>query len=121
MPRRLGKRRHARQGPAGKLTGRASTDKIASVRIALFPALFLALAGCDQLGGAPSGELSRAECVEMTIKVNELRNRELGRVNSKEQRTSVDRCMQHGTRAQYECVQFANNAGELTRCDDLQK
>jgi hypothetical protein len=84
---------------------------------------FLLLLGCDQLGSsaAKAGELSRAECVQMTIRVNELRNKELGRVNSKEQKNTVDGCMAHGTRAQFECVQFANNSGELARCDDLAK
>ncbi|MBI3202801.1 MAG: hypothetical protein HYZ29_14780 [Myxococcales bacterium] len=80
--------------------------------------------GCDALssgGGAPAGELSRAECVQMTIRVNELRNKELGRVNAKEQKNTVDGCMSHGTRAQLECVQFANNASELARCDELAK
>lgn len=85
---------------------------------------FLLLVGCDKLGvggGQATGELSRAECVQMTIRVNELQNKELGRVNSKEQKNTVDRCMEHGSRAQFECVQFANNASEVARCDDLAK
>lgn len=86
--------------------------------------LVLSAAGCDKLGSGEaqaSGELSRAECVQMTLRINELRNKELGRVNSKEQRTSVDRCMEHGTREQFECVAFANNATEVARCDERGK
>lgn len=93
------------------------------MRHALIVALFLPLA-CDKLGSPEAeanGELSRAECVQMTIRVNELRNKELGRVNSKEQKNTVDRCMSHGSRAQLECVQFANNSTELARCDELAK
>jgi hypothetical protein len=84
----------------------------------------LTVIGCDKLGTGgepPAGELSRAECVQMTIRINELRNKELGRVNSKEQKNTVDSCMGRGTRAQLECVQFANNASELARCDELAK
>ncbi len=83
-----------------------------------------ALVGCDKIGsdtGEATGELSRAECVQMTIRVNELRDKELGRVNSKQQRTTVDGCMSHGTRAQFECVQFANSQPELARCDERAK
>jgi hypothetical protein len=75
--------------------------------------------GCDT--GSGKGDLSRAQCVEMVLKVNKLRNAELGRATSVNQRTTVDGCMAHGTKAQFECVQFANNAGELKRCDDLAK
>ncbi|MCK6536437.1 MAG: hypothetical protein L6Q84_25995 [Polyangiaceae bacterium] len=84
----------------------------------------LTVTGCDKLGTGgepPAGELSRAECVQMTIRINELRNKELGRVNSKEQKNTVDSCMGHGTRAQFECVQFVSNASELARCDELAK
>lgn len=83
-----------------------------------------ALGGCDRLGSGTdqaTGELSRADCVQMTIRINELRNQELGRVNSKQQRVTVDGCMSHGTRAQFECVQFANNQAELARCDERAK
>lgn len=124
MRQSVGKSPAARQGvPQPKLTGTGSTDKIDAVRLALIAALSL-LPACDKLGSAEaeaSGELSRAECVQMTIRVNELRNKELGRVNSKEQKNTVDRCMSHGSRAQLECVQFANNASELARCDELGK
>lgn len=109
--------------PRPKLTGTASADKIDAVRLAMLVALSL-LPACDRLdpaGAHANGELSRAECVQMTIRVNELRNQELGRVNSKEQKNTVDRCMSHGSRAQFECVQFANNASELARCDELGK
>lgn len=57
----------------------------------------------------------------MVIRLNELRNRELGRTNSVEQRRAVDQCMERGTRAQLECVDFANNSHETTRCDELAK
>lgn len=109
--------------PGPKLTARGSADKISAVRFAVILALFL-LPACDKLGSTEaqaSGELSRAECVQMTIRVNELRDKELGRVNSKEQKNTVDRCMSHGSRAQFECVQFANTASEVARCDELAK
>lgn len=79
----------------------------------------LAPAACETAGA--TGELSRAECVQMTVKIDKLRNAELGRSTSVKQRNTVDGCMAHGTKAQYECVQFANNGGELVRCDDLAK
>jgi hypothetical protein len=50
-----------------------------------------------------------------------LRDKELGRASSVKQKNTVDGCMAHGTQAQFECVQFANNAAELARCDDLAK
>ncbi|MBK7584599.1 MAG: hypothetical protein IPI67_30980 [Myxococcales bacterium] len=92
------------------------------MRVELLAVCFLLL-GCDKLSGAepPAGELSRGECVQMTIRLNELRDKELGRVNSKQQRNTVDHCMQHGTRAQFDCVQFASNASEVARCDERAK
>jgi hypothetical protein len=84
----------------------------ASLAVGLF-------AGCDENSG--KGELSRAQCVQMVLKVNKLRDSELGRVTSVKQRNTVDDCMAHGTKSQFECVQFANNAGELKRCTDLAK
>jgi len=82
----------------------------------------LTLFACDKLGAGEAeakGELSRAECVQMTIRINELKNQELGRVNAAEQRNATDRCMQHGTRAQFECVEFARTGAEVARCDEL--
>jgi hypothetical protein len=83
---------------------------------------FVAIAlgpGCNTGGG--KGELSRAQCVQMVLKVNNLRDKELGRATSVNQRNTVDDCMAHGTKAQFDCVQFANNAAELVRCEDLAK
>lgn len=119
----VGKSAAWRQGcDPPEVDGLASARQDPHVRAATLSTLFLLL-GCDKLspGERAAGELSRAECVQMTIRVNELRNKELGRVNSKEQKNTVDRCMQHGSRAQYECVQFANNSTELARCDELAK
>lgn len=79
----------------------------------------LTAAACEQAGG--TGELTREQCVQMTVKIDKLRNAELGRSNSVKQRNTVDGCMAHGTKAQYDCVQFANTGGELVRCDDLAK
>lgn len=76
--------------------------------------------GCEKQ--APAGaELSRGECVQMVIRVNELRNAEMGRVNDADRRRAVDGCMEHGTRAQLECVNHSSNARELSRCDELAK
>jgi hypothetical protein len=50
--------------------------------------------------------------------VNQLKNKELGRANSVDQRVDVDRCVEKGTRAQFECVEFANTAAEIARCDE---
>jgi hypothetical protein len=75
--------------------------------------------GCEK--PAQSGELTRGECVQMVVRLDELKNKELGRVNSVEQRGAVDHCMAHGSRAQLECVNFANNAGEVARCQELEK
>jgi len=87
----------------------------------LFAAALALVVGpaCDTAGG--KGELSRSQCVQMVLKVNNLRDKELGRATSVNQRNTVDNCMAHGTKAQFDCVQFANNASELVRCEDLAK
>lgn len=79
----------------------------------------LGAGACEKTEAA--GELSRDECVKLVIRLDELRNKEMGRANSAGQRTAVDRCMEHGTKKQMECVEFATNAGEVARCDDLTK
>jgi hypothetical protein len=82
----------------------------------------LLLPCCKKEGGdegATAGELTRDECVRMVVRVNELKNKELGRTNDVERRGGVDSCMEHGTRAQLECVEFARNGGEVERCSDL--
>lgn len=81
----------------------------------------LLLPSCKKEGGdasASAGELTRDECVRMVVRVNELKNKELGRANDVERRGSVDSCMEHGTRAQLECVEFARNGSEVERCSD---
>jgi hypothetical protein len=87
--------------------------------LAVLSASLFGLWACEKT--APTGELSRDECVKMVLRLNELRDRELGRANSVEQRSAVDRCLEHGTRRQLECVEFARSAGEVARCDELAK
>jgi hypothetical protein len=77
------------------------------------------LAACDK--GDAQGELNKSECLNMVVRIDKLKNGELGRVNNVEERGAIDHCMKHGTRAQAECVNFANNAGELARCSELEK
>lgn len=82
----------------------------------------LLLTSCKQESSdeaATAGELTRDECVRMVVRVNQLKNKELGRTNDVERRGGVDSCMEHGTRAQLECVEFARNGGEVERCSDL--
>ncbi len=55
----------------------------------------------------------------MVVRMNELESKELGRANDAKQRGSVDYCMEHGTRAQFECVEFARNSREVQRCHEL--
>lgn len=74
---------------------------------------------CDKVGGG--GQLTREQCVQMVLRLNQLRDKELGRASSVKQRNTVDGCMQHGTKAQFDCVQFASNASEVARCDELAK
>jgi hypothetical protein len=68
--------------------------------------------------GAAQSELSRDECVRMVVRVNQLKNKELGRTNDVERRGGVDSCMEHGTRAQLECVEFARSGTEVERCSE---
>jgi hypothetical protein len=77
----------------------------------------LLLGSCKE--GSVESELNRDECVRMVVRVNQLKNQELGRANDVERRGDVDSCMTHGTRAQLECVEFARNGGEVERCSDL--
>jgi len=74
---------------------------------------------CEKSSGG--GQLTRSQCVQMVLKLDQLRDKDLGRATSVKQRNTVDSCMEHGTTAQYECVQFANNASESARCDELAK
>jgi hypothetical protein len=90
---------------------------VTRVSVAILAAL--GLLACEKT--APPSELTRDECVKLVIRLDELRNKELGRANSVEQRTAVDRCLEHGTKKQMECVEFASNAGEVARCDELTK
>lgn len=81
----------------------------------------LVLASCKKESsedGASESELTRDECVRMVVRVNQLKNKELGRTNDVERRGGVDSCMQHGTRAQLECVEFARNGAEVERCSE---
>jgi len=81
----------------------------------------LTLGACEKTDTASGSELSRDECVKMVVRVNELENKELGRTNDAERHGSVDSCLQRGTRAQLECVEFAKNAGEVARCSELSR
>jgi hypothetical protein len=81
----------------------------------------LSLLACEKKAdeGESTGELTRDECVRMVVRVNQLKNKELGRTNDVERRSGIDSCMAHGTRAQLECVEFARNGGEVERCGRL--
>lgn len=83
-------------------------------------ALF-SLVACEKKAaeGESSGELTRDECLRMVVRLNQLKNKELGRTNDVERRGDVDSCLAHGTRAQLECVEFARNSGEVERCSEL--
>jgi hypothetical protein len=81
----------------------------------------LVLSSCKEDGsenGTAENELSREECVRMVVRVNQLKNQDLGRTNDVERRGDVDACMQHGTRAELECVDFARNGAEVERCSE---
>jgi hypothetical protein len=87
------------------------------MRVSTFLWACFAIASCKN--EAPGNELSRDECVRMVVRVNQLKNAELGRTNDVERRGGVDSCMEHGTRAQLECVEFARTGREVERCSEL--
>ena len=73
------------------------------------------LAACQKSGG---GELSRSECVELTIRRDNLKNGELGRANDANRRQDVDRCVASGTRRWADCIKFSRSVADVNACDE---
>ncbi|HMR05106.1 MAG TPA: hypothetical protein PKA88_05000 [Polyangiaceae bacterium] len=76
-----------------------------------------AVTGCERDQSA--GALQRRECEELTLRVDRLKNAELGAASDVDRDRRVDRCMKRGTRPWAECVKFAQTASAVTDCERL--
>ncbi len=71
--------------------------------------------GCER--DQRAGALQRRECEELTLRVDRLKDAELGAASDVDRNRRVDRCMKSGTRAWADCVKFAQTASAVTDCE----
>lgn len=85
-------------------------------RAALLGLVLLGAVGCKKTV-PPGGELSRAECMNLSTKKDRIKSGELGRTNDAARRKDVDRCVEHGTKRWKSCIEFASTPREIDSCD----